>query len=145
MERRRTILVFLGWILQIPRGLIADYDPSEIPVISEWWETLQISAQMDLSSDYSSQAESCVFRCENAPGTWIELPLLVDTSLVETDDAGEDWTWEYWEYQLNHPEDFPIPMIDPPRTFHIGGSILIVALIEIFPGSGHAGRPPHFN
>lgn len=65
-------------------------------------------------------ADSCEFAATSVPAGWRQLPMTVDTHLLDDpdDDMQDLFTDQFW-YRVEHPEEFPTWELAAP-TFYCG-------------------------
>lgn len=98
--------------------------PSDQPAVNDWWSNLTDAARAELSVLLDPRADSCSFvmeRDEHGLIQWQPVPVTVNSALlVEAAEPDADWSADYFEYQLTHPEVFPVVMYEF-RPFTIRG------------------------
>jgi hypothetical protein len=109
-------------MISLPLQLLEDCDTAEHSQVVAWWTDLEESARVELAFWYDPRSDTCSFSpvpAKDGEWRWRRLPLRVSSwRLGRDEDRDIDWRPDYFEYQLVHPEIFPLPLL-LPRTFHI--------------------------
>jgi hypothetical protein len=111
-------------------SLTEGLSPEDQRAVEEWWAALPAPTRAALAPMFDPRGDSCSFvpvRRRSGSWRWCRLLHRVDWGRVEqAEEPDTSWDWQYLEYQLTHPETYPVVLF-APRVFYIGGVKKVVA------------------
>jgi hypothetical protein len=105
-------------------SLAEGVSPANRQEVEDWWAMLSDASRAELAPLLDHRSKSCCFTLTQAASglwRWRRLPVRVDSRLLrQAEERDTNWEWHHLEYQLAHPESFPVVPYEY-RCFYIGG------------------------